>query len=88
LSLSGAPASGSYAIYVGRNLTTDGSMLIGGSGDEVSSHWLEIVPGHALLGSIEARTELLFGLRRPQTDEMSRVDTQLVSCRAPERDRP
>jgi hypothetical protein len=34
----------SYAIYVGKNLTSDGSVLIGGSGDEVSSHWLEIVP--------------------------------------------
>lgn len=39
------PALGSYAIYVGKNLTKDGSVLIGGSGDEVSSHWLEIVPG-------------------------------------------
>jgi dipeptidase len=38
------PAFGSYAIYVGKNLTKDGSVLIGGSGDEVSSHWLEIVP--------------------------------------------
>ncbi len=38
------PAYGSYAIYVGKNLTADGSVLIGGSGDEVSSHWLEIVP--------------------------------------------
>ncbi len=38
------PAYGSYAIYVGKNLTTDGSVFIGGSGDEVSSHWLEIVP--------------------------------------------
>jgi dipeptidase len=38
------PAFASYAIYVGKNLTTDGSVLIGGSGDEVSSHWLEIVP--------------------------------------------
>lgn len=37
-------AKASYAIYVGRNLTADGSVLIGGSGDEVSSHWLEIVP--------------------------------------------
>ena len=37
-------AHASYAIYVGKNLTTDGSVLIGGSGDEVSSHWLEIVP--------------------------------------------
>lgn len=33
----------SYSIYVGKNLTADGSVLIGGSGDEVSSHWLEIV---------------------------------------------
>jgi dipeptidase len=41
------PAFGSYAIYVGKNLTKDGSILIGGSGDEVSSHWLEIVPGDA-----------------------------------------
>ena len=34
----------SYAIYVGKNLTEDGSVFIGGSGDEVSSHWLEVVP--------------------------------------------
>ena len=34
----------SYAIYVGKNLTEDGSVMIGGSGDEVSSHWLEVVP--------------------------------------------
>jgi hypothetical protein len=45
LSLSCGPAFGSYTIYVGKNLTADGSVLIGGSGDEVSSHWLEIVPG-------------------------------------------
>jgi len=37
-------ASASYAIYVGKHLTADGSVLIGGSGDEVSSHWLEVVP--------------------------------------------
>lgn len=37
-------AAASYGIYVGRNLTTDGSVLLGGTGDEVSSHWLEIVP--------------------------------------------
>ena len=37
--------SASYAIYVGKNLTADGSVMIGGSGDEVSSHWLEVVPG-------------------------------------------
>ncbi len=37
-------AFASYAIYVGKNLTADRSVLIGGSGDEVSSHWLEVVP--------------------------------------------
>ncbi len=36
-------AGASYAIYVGKNLTEDGSVMIGGSGDEVSSHWLEVV---------------------------------------------
>ena len=38
------PAWSSYAIYIGKNLTADGSVMIGGSGDEVSSHWLEVVP--------------------------------------------
>lgn len=37
-------ATASYGIYVGKNLTADGSVLLGGTGDEVSSHWLEIVP--------------------------------------------
>jgi dipeptidase len=44
LTLLSAPAPGSYAIYVGKNLTEDGSVYLGGSGDEVSSHWLEVVP--------------------------------------------
>jgi dipeptidase len=39
-----APAWASYGFYVGRNLTADGSVLLGGTGDEPSSHWLEIVP--------------------------------------------
>ncbi len=40
-----APAAeASYAYYVGRDLTEDGSVLLGGTGEEVSSHWLEIVP--------------------------------------------
>lgn len=43
--LLGSPAEASYGIYVGKNLTADGSVLLGGTGDEVSSHWLEIVPG-------------------------------------------
>ncbi|MDH4073132.1 MAG: C69 family dipeptidase [Gammaproteobacteria bacterium] len=44
LLLVSAHANASYAIYVGKNLTESGAVLIGGSGDEVSSHWLEIVP--------------------------------------------
>lgn len=35
----------SYCVYVGKNLTADGSVFLGGYGDEPSSHWLEIVPG-------------------------------------------
>lgn len=42
--LLGGDALASYGIYVGRNLTADGHVYLGGSGDEVSSHWLEIVP--------------------------------------------
>jgi dipeptidase len=34
----------SYAFYVGKNLTADGSTLLGGTGEEPSSHWLEIQP--------------------------------------------
>ena len=34
----------SVAIYVGKNLTKDGSVLLAGYGDEPSSHWLAIVP--------------------------------------------
>jgi hypothetical protein len=37
-------AVASYAYYVGKNLTKDGATLIGGTGEEVSGHWLEIVP--------------------------------------------
>lgn len=37
-------AQASYAFYVGRDLTDDGSVMVGGTGEEVSSHWLEIVP--------------------------------------------
>ena len=34
----------SDAIYVGKNLTKDGGVLLAGFGDEPSSHWLSIVP--------------------------------------------
>ena len=36
----------SYGIYVGKNLTKDGSVFLAGYGDEPSSHWLEIVLSH------------------------------------------
>lgn len=42
--ITGTGAEASYAIYVGKNLTRDGSVFLGGYGDEPSSHWLEIVP--------------------------------------------
>lgn len=42
--LAAIESQASYAIYVGKNRTADGSVLVGGSGDEVSSHWLEVVP--------------------------------------------
>ena len=44
LSMQPSHAVASYAIYVGKNLTADGSVFLGGSGDEVSSHWIEVVP--------------------------------------------
>ena len=44
IGISPSAALASYAIYVGRNLTADGATLLGGTGDEPSSHWLEIVP--------------------------------------------
>ncbi len=37
-------SSKSYGFYVGKNLTKNGGVLLGGTGEEVSSHWLEIVP--------------------------------------------
>lgn len=38
------PATASYAFYVGRNLTATGAVLLGGTGEEVSSHWLQLFP--------------------------------------------
>ena len=43
----GIDAVASYGIFVGKELTVDGSTMLGGTGDEVSSHWLEIVPRKA-----------------------------------------
>ncbi|KAH7144326.1 peptidase family C69-domain-containing protein [Dactylonectria estremocensis] len=39
-----SPAVASYAFYVGKNLTADGSVIVGGTGEEVSSHWLQLFP--------------------------------------------
>ncbi|KAG9258491.1 peptidase family C69-domain-containing protein [Emericellopsis atlantica] len=39
-----APATASYAFYVGKNLTESGHVLLGGTGEEVSSHWLQLFP--------------------------------------------
>jgi hypothetical protein len=48
LSLAGViGAHASYGIYVGKNLTSDGSVFLAGYGDEPSSHWLDIVPRRA-----------------------------------------
>lgn len=41
---SSAPPAKSIAIYVGRDLTADGSVLLGGFGHEPSSHWYEVTP--------------------------------------------
>lgn len=41
--LSSDAAQASYGIYVGKNCSAEGSVLLGGYGDEPSSHWLEIV---------------------------------------------
>lgn len=37
----------SYALYIGKNHTSDGVPYLAGYGDEPSSHWLEIVPRRA-----------------------------------------
>lgn len=42
--VSGGPSK-SYGLFVGKNLTAGGDTLMAGSGEEVSSHWLEVVPG-------------------------------------------
>lgn len=38
------PTTASYAFYVGSDLTASGDILVGGTGEEVSSHWLSIFP--------------------------------------------
>ncbi len=43
-SLFSASSLASIGLYVGKNLTEDGSVLLGGYGDEPSSHWIEVIP--------------------------------------------
>ena len=40
----GFNGNASVAVYVGKNLTKDGGVILAGFGDEPSSHWLSIVP--------------------------------------------
>lgn len=42
--LAGSVALASVGLYVGSELTEDGSVILGGYGDEPSSHWIEIIP--------------------------------------------
>ena len=44
--------------------------------------------GHALLGSIEMRTRLLYGLRPPRGDVTSSMSAETVSCRDPAASQP
>jgi hypothetical protein len=44
LSLHAACTTASYAFYVGSELTASGSVMIGGTGEEVSSHCLQLFP--------------------------------------------
>jgi hypothetical protein len=44
IALAARPAGASIAFYLGKDLTADGTVLLGGYGDEPSSHWLRIVP--------------------------------------------
>jgi hypothetical protein len=57
---SSAPPAKSIAIYVGRALTADGSVLLGGFGHEPSSHWYEVTPRR----SFPAGTTIEVGITR------------------------
>lgn len=39
-----APAQASYCFFVGKSLTADGSVMVAGTGEEVSGHWLQLFP--------------------------------------------
>lgn len=77
-----APPAKSIAIYVGRNLTDDGSVLLGGFGHEPSSHWYEITPARSFppgttmeVGVTEEARYPGRRLRIPQTESTLRYLT-------------
>lgn len=83
------PAEASYAYYVGRNLTADGSVLLGGTGEEPSSHWLEIVPAkthpagsQVTVGATERATLPARLTEIPQVPETNRYITMNYSSYA------
>jgi dipeptidase len=58
-------AEASYGVYVGKNLTNDGSVFLAGYGDEPSSHWLVVEPARDHPPTARIRvgvTENLLGL--------------------------
>ena len=63
--LAPSAAIASYAIYVGRALTEDGSVLLGGTGEEPSSHWLERVPRRTHAPGAEIRVGATEAARFP-----------------------
>ncbi|PLW81397.1 peptidase U34 [Kineobactrum sediminis] len=79
-------AVASYGIYVGKNLTADGSVLLGGTGEEVSSHWLEIVPrrdheqGATIIVGVDDRATYPGELSEiPQVDQTAKFITMEYS---------
>lgn len=82
-------ANASYAYYVGKNLTEDGSVLLGGTGEEPSSHWLQIVPRMShpsgatiTVGATEAAELPARLMRIPQVRETYRYITMNYSSYA------
>jgi len=62
---SGHPNSKSIGIYIGHELTADGSTLVGGFGHEPSSHWIEIVPRRSFPEGAEMRVGVTENARIP-----------------------
>jgi dipeptidase len=59
------PAEKSIAFYVGRDLTRDGSVLLGGFGHEPSSHWIEITPARTFPPGTTLEVGVTSGARLP-----------------------